>query len=168
MMRVKIRIQPLGEVDEDLLNLLENELSKRFGDVIILKPIEMPIRCYNPIRAQYNSTCILKKLNAKRITLGVSEEDIYANGLNFVFGEAEVNGSRAIVSTYRLRFNADEELLKKRLIKEAIHEIGHVLGLGHCSNRRCVMCFSNSIFDVDEKSDEFCEMCSSYMENLSF
>ena len=167
-MRVRIEIQPLGDVDEKLLKLLENELSRRFGEVTILKAIEMPIECYNPIRGQYNSTCILKKLNAKRITLGVSEEDIYADDLNFVFGEAEVNGSRAIVSTYRLKFNADGELLKRRLVKEAVHEIGHVLGLRHCSNRTCVMCFSNTIFDVDEKSDKFCKRCSNILESLKF
>jgi archaemetzincin len=159
-----IRIRPVGHVNEEILFFLRDELSEMFGSAKVLPQIEIPKNCYNSYRGQYNSTCILRKLDAKWITLGVIEEDIYADRLNFVFGEAEINGSRAVISTYRLKVNADMELLKIRTLKEAIHEIGHVLGLKHCKDRSCVMCFSNSVFDVDAKTLRYCKNCLSRLK----
>ncbi len=153
-----IYLQPLGSY----LNLIETlaiELEKKFysivGNVKIMPLRELDKYCYNPFRKQYNSTCLLFKLEKRWITLGITEVDIYADNMNFVFGEAEILGSRALVSAYRLR----GENFKERLLKECTHEIGHVLGLKHCSDKSCVMAFSNSVYDVDKKSDEFCEVC---------
>ncbi len=42
--------------------------------------------------------------------------------------------------------------------KLILHELGHLLGLGHCVNY-CVMRFSNNLLELDEKPDEFCEEC---------
>ncbi len=155
-----IRILPLGEVNREYLEFLKVKLRPKFGEEVgILKGIELPPYCYNPFRKQYNSTCILRRLEPVWLTLAVTEVDLYADNLNFVFGEAELGGSRAIVSTYRLKFNADESKVKERLVKEAVHELGHVYGLRHCSNKECVMSFSNSVFDVDFKSEDFCEDC---------
>ena len=156
-----IHIQPVGVIDRELLIKLSKELERKFsritGGVIIKKQIDLPWECYNPLRRQFNSTCILRRLEPKWITLGITDVDIYAEGLNFVFGEAELNGSRAIVSIHRLKGLK----LFERLVKEATHEIGHVLGLTHCKNRHCVMSFSNSIHEVDLKTSEFCESCRS-------
>lgn len=154
-----IYLQPIGDIDEELLTKLSKELEKKFskitGGVVILKKVEPPQQCYNPQRDQFNSTCILMLMRPRWITLGIIDRDIYADGMNFVFGEAELNGSRAIVSLYRLK----GPKLFERLVKEATHEIGHVLGLKHCKNRYCVMSFSNSIYEVDLKTSEFCETC---------
>lgn len=81
-----------------------------------------------------------------------------------MFGEAELFGKRALISLARLRpefygLPPNKDVLKIRALKEAIHEIGHVLGLIHCENKRCVMSFSNSIIDVDLKDWRYCKKC---------
>ena len=59
-----------------------------------------------------------------------------------------------ILSTFRLK----GELFLSRLKKEIYHEFGHVCGLSHCKPP-CVMSFSNSIKEVDRKSEFYCEKC---------
>ncbi|WP_202320119.1 archaemetzincin family Zn-dependent metalloprotease [Archaeoglobus neptunius] len=162
---MRISIQPLGDVDKRLIFSLEKELKRRFrAEVHVLNPTAPARECLNSLRGQFNSTCLLKRLTPSRITLGVVDLDIYAEGLNFVFGEAELFGKRAVVSVYRLKSN-DSRLTAERLVKEAVHEIGHVLGLRHCKNRNCVMSFSNNIFDVDRKGSEFCRNCAMQIKN---
>ena len=161
---MKIGIQPVGEVDREVLEFLKKQLGKLFGECKILDPMDVPVDAYDPLRGQFNSTVILRKQPATcDVTLGVTEVDLYADNLNFVFGEAELFGKRAVISLKRLRqefygLPEDKELLKLRALKEAVHEIGHVLGLKHCKGK-CVMRFSNSIVEVDMKDWWFCESC---------
>jgi len=156
-----IQLLPLGKVDEELVIWLAGKLREVFKtEVSVLPAIPMPQNCYS-IRGQYNSSCIISKLRVAERTLAITSEDLYAKGFNFVFGEAELGGLRAIVSYHRLKFCADREKLKERLLKEAVHELGHVFGLAHCKNPGCVMNFSNSVFEVDLKSWRFCRNCVS-------
>jgi len=90
--------------------------------------------------------------------VGVVEEDVTVPGLNFVFGLAELGGSAAVVSVYRLS-SASASVLRERLLKEVVHELGHTFGLRHCPNPSCVMSFSNSVLDVDRKGPGFCPRC---------
>ena len=72
-----IRLLPLGEFDRNLLLFLKDKLELKFkDDVAILKNIVVPRECYNPIRRQYNSTCILRKLEPLWLTLAVTEVDL--------------------------------------------------------------------------------------------
>jgi archaemetzincin len=70
----------------------------------------------------------------------------------------ELNGRCALVSIYRLK-TPDERLLFERTFKELNHELGHTFGLLHCNSPHCVMNFSNSVLEVDQKSKFFCEKC---------
>jgi len=162
---MRIFIQPIGDLNEDLIFALERGLTEIFNaQISILAPKNLTMSCFNPMRDQFNSTCLLRNLKPVWITLGVTDRDIYADRMNFVFGEAELNGSRAIVSIYRLR-SMNSRVTEERLIKEAVHEIGHVLGLKHCKNH-CVMRFSNSVAEVDMKPVEFCAECKMLLGSL--
>ncbi|TLX91314.1 MAG: hypothetical protein E6K97_02920 [Thaumarchaeota archaeon] len=37
------------------------------------------------------------------------------------------------------------------MVKECVHELGHIFGFVHCPNIECVMYFSNSLSDTDIK-----------------
>jgi archaemetzincin len=94
--------------------------------------------------------------------LGVAPFDLYVPGMNFVFGEARCPGRVAVISTLRLRTapQTDMSMLGSRVLKEAVHESGHMLGLRHCSDETCVMHFSERLSDTDRKHDDFCSECS--------
>jgi len=168
---VKVCLQPVGSVRSDVIGYLRDKLGKIFGECEIFEEIELPKYAYNPKRNQYNSSLILMRLPTHcSVTLGITEADLYAYTFNFIFGEAELKGKRAIISLARLDpefygHEKNDELLKVRALKEAMHEIGHVLGLVHCGNRRCVMCFSNTIFDTDYKDWKYCERCLEFLRS---
>jgi archaemetzincin len=122
-------------------------------------------------KKQYLSTAILTAILEHRgytpyeKILGIVDYDLYVPELNFVFGEA--SRTAAVISLTRLRqsfykFSEDQELFRRRVLTEAVHELGHTFGLGHCGNPRCVMFFSNSLMDTDRKGSEFCQKCKSH------
>ena len=98
---------------------------------------------------------------------------IFSRFLNFVFGVADLSKNKsfgsAIISVTRLREEfyrrtVNIALFEQRVLKEAIHELGHTFGLEHCENL-CVMRFSNSLEDTDRKPQELCETCLKKLED---
>jgi archaemetzincin len=119
-------------------------------------------------RGQYYSSAILQELergaDSGARVLGVTSCDLYVPVLTFVFGEAQLDGSCAVVSTARLAepfygLPRRDDLLRERLIKEAVHELGHTFGLRHCTDWRCVMTSSHAVERLDVKTSEFCARC---------
>ncbi|MDH4217894.1 MAG: archaemetzincin family Zn-dependent metalloprotease [Candidatus Aminicenantes bacterium] len=173
-----ITLVPLGLDEESHLEVLGGDLERVFDfQVRIVNRKEIPANSYNPQRNQYQAPLFLKALRRcmdpekKEKVLGVTDKDLYVEGLNFVFGQAELQGSFAMISFTRLHqsFYAlpeDRVLFLKRIKKEAVHELGHTFGLRHCPNSDCVMCFSNSLHDTDRKSAEFCQSCKTRLEQL--
>jgi archaemetzincin len=90
--------------------------------------------------------------------LGLTPYDIYSDGLNFVFGIATPAERAALVGYARL-VSDDIKLFISRVRKEITHEMGHVFGLEHCTTPGCVMNFSNSLYEVDLKGEDFCPKC---------
>lgn len=166
-MEENVYLRPLGIIDADVLERIAAAIEAEFGlPVDGLKPIEIPSRVYSEERGQYYSSALLSELMrtipdyAFRV-LGVADVDLFVPQLNFVFGEAMVNGPVGLISLHRLRPEfygeiPDEELFAERAVKEAVHELGHTFGLRHCRNLECVMYFSNRIEDTDRKSVGFC------------
>lgn len=130
--------------------------------------------CFVPSRQQHHATLVLAALLRERPDggskiLGVVPVDLFIPVLTFVFGQAQLAGPGAVVSTYRLRTDfygmpADEGLLVERAIKECVHELGHAFGLVHCDYYDCVMHSASTVDEVDVRGAAFCAHCSSELE----
>jgi archaemetzincin len=160
-----ILIQPIGKIDNNVISMLEKSLRDIFDTEVFLSSerLEAPEASYNPARRQFNATNILFFMidsikEASDHILGVTDADLYVPGLNYVFGQAQCPGTSAIVSIHRLQ-HPDEAMFLNRVVKEAVHELGHTFGLTHCDNSLCVMHFSNSLIDTDIKGHTFCKKC---------
>ena len=151
------------EVVTEVIEALEAVFRIEPGSEAVVKDVDK--EAYDRSRMQYNASILLNSITSTstRATtassvylLWIVSEDIFVRGMNFVFGIAKP-GKGAVLSTYRLD---SLNLIKK----EAIHEMGHVFGLQHCSNK-CVMQFSNSVNEAKKKPAELCDKCK-YMLNL--
>ena len=129
---------------------------------------ERPLDSFDPRRQQHSSTRILRWLLEARPRhsgkiVGLTDADLFIPILTFVYGEAQLDGRAAVVSTARLAsdngFRLDPGLLRERALKETIHEIGHTFGLLHCERRACVMSRSVNLVQVDAKDPALCAEC---------
>ncbi|MDD5339629.1 MAG: archaemetzincin family Zn-dependent metalloprotease [Candidatus ainarchaeum sp.] len=155
-------------------------IGKEFGATVTTEFLDMPItRSFRSQRGQYDAEVFLKELapmvsHHADMTAFITREDLFAGGLNFVFGLA--SGRNCIVSLARLdpRFYGPvsspakaNAIFKERIQKETLHELGHTSGLGHCDDKNCVMSFSNSLEEVDAKGRAFCERCKKEIKTKS-
>jgi archaemetzincin len=164
-------LQPIGAVDPALLAYLALSAEEAFGrPARVMVEAMPPDFAYDAVRRQYHSTQLIERLEQRIVTgepkiLGVTEADLFIPIFTFVFGEARLSGRVAVMSVARLRPEfygrpADRRLLYQRAEKEALHELGHVLGLVHCPDFACVMHFAKGVEEVDVKSERFCARCA--------
>jgi archaemetzincin len=176
-MELKIHIIPLNPVEDKVLGFLKENLSQVFhAETEISEEVKIGVSFLNTKRNQYHAHEILKFLIRKmdsvakeEVCLGIFKKDMYTPPLNFVFGLASLYPRVCLISLARLHpsFPNEKELGTKeerlflgRILKEAVHEIGHTLELEHCDNSKCVMHFSNTLADTDFKGNEFCRKCA--------
>jgi len=162
---------PITKSSLDVATFLGFTLAELFGVPCDIIEQDFSIaQHYNSERRQYHSTEILKRLlplaegNSRQI-LGIIDVDLYIPILTFVYGEAQLGKRCALISIFRLYqqfygLPEDETLLLQRSEKEAVHELGHTLGLPHCQNFECVMHYSHSVEYIDIKRNVFCPDCS--------
>jgi len=165
-----VRLLPVGDVESSLLQHLCTQI-----------PRVLPVRCeifpgkldptpsYHAERQQHHSSEIIERMQPLvspqdwRV-LAVTGADLYIPILKYVFGEAEMGGRCALVSFHRLHqefygLDRDDDLLALRLLKEAVHELGHTLDLNHCQDYRCAMASAHAVEWIDLRELTLCESC---------
>lgn len=174
----EITIVQFKLIDPDLLRWLNLQLPIKCGVKVQTGPkLDIPYGAFDRHREQYLGTALLAFLREEQHSiggtlLGLIDADCYAEGLNFIFGQASLKGHEAIVALPRLRqsfYNLPEDpgLFRERVLKEAMHELGHTWGLPHCPEPRCVMHFSNTLHDTDVKEARFCGRCGEPVDDSS-
>ena len=166
-----------GNSEEDMMAQIKEHVERIFSVSAQIRQMSArPTDAFDLARGQYSSTKILKwslenaPPDASKI-LSITDCDLFIPVLTFVFGEAQLGGLGALVSTARLRVDingvsAPQRIYRERLLKECAHELGHTFGLIHCSSPRCAMRRSNNVLDVDGKGDRFCRGCRSNLRRL--
>ena len=165
-----VHLLPVGNVDQRLLQSLKKRIAQRLDvSCEILPTLLDPALSFHEERQQYYSSEILQQMQSHirpqtwRL-LGVADVDLYIPILKYVFGEAQLDGPCALVSIHRLReefygLQRNDDLLSQRLVKEAIHELGHTLNLRHCGDYSCVMASAHAVEWVDLRGSAFCGVC---------
>ncbi len=167
-----LQLLPIGNLDGRLLMELGPAIADAFHlpCEVIPRPLDPEI-AFHGERQQYHSSELLQRMQ-RFLTrdswrmLGVTSVDLYIPILTFVFGEAQIGGPCAIVSAHRLRqefygLACDPEVLRQRLLKESVHELGHTLNLTHCDDYACAMAPSHAVEWIDLKDSALCAACRS-------
>lgn len=171
----KIIISPIGDLPAELLDAIRIGIERFFGFVTIVEFLIEDIGfALDPNRDQYHSTSILEKLDSIAPSncikvLAITEVDLFIPILTFVYGEAQLDGTACVISIHRLNEGistvSNRENYFSRIVKEAIHELGHTFKLRHCKDKTCIMHYCRNIKDVDQKSDHFCRYCKVLLED---
>jgi archaemetzincin len=170
-----ILLQPLGSplpqaVEERLLG----GIPLAFGlPAQVAGALAAPRWALNGTRNQYQGAALLRLLSAveashARRILGILDGDAFAEGMNFIFGQATIHGRNSFIALARLNpiyYNQEPgpERFAERALREAVHELGHTFGLRHCPND-CVMRFANSLHEVDVRAPTFCPSCRTALD----
>jgi archaemetzincin len=157
-------LQPLGDAAEKhpvLLARMRDYAEAFFGVPARLLPALPSFEeTWVPERGQHNSTRIIQRLAARvpedaLVYAGFTTEDLYSQGLNFVFGEGSLANRCGVYSLHR--YGApDPALFLRRVLKLMSHEAGHILSIEHCVHYKCVMQGANSLREDDRHPMHLC------------
>jgi archaemetzincin len=170
-----IAIVPVGSFDLELIEFISSEIERIFGFPCEIMPLLNDLSfAFDPNRKQYHSTLILEALAGRTPpttarALALVHVDLFIPILTHVYGEAQLGGKACIVSTFRLNeghphLNMHQPYLG-RIVKEAVHEIGHTFELRHCKDPLCLMHYCRNERDVDRKTNELCRYCKILLDD---
>lgn len=164
-----LTIVPFGEIPKTLLDFLREELGYRFGEEVGVLGMEpLPEGAFDPKRNRYRSSLFLRHLEEERQEvdrqeqerrIGIVDVDLYNPESDPALGESDSVDRVAVLTIAPLRPETegdDDPRVRERVLKEALHELGHTYGLKHCDQRKCVMFPSNTPPEIDLQTADFC------------
>ena len=183
-----IGIQSFGNVDKYLVDTIKQTIIDvyDFDNVVILKDKPLPKSAFIHVKSPgYRADSILKILKREMpdsidYVIGITNKDISTTKRDDegnilkpenkytdwgIFGVGYRPGVSCVISTFRIQ-SAGKKKFITRLKKICMHEIGHNLGLKHCTyNDKCVMRdAAETIKTVDNIDLKLCNYCSSLLE----
>ena len=179
--RATVKLVVLGDFPSDLRDAIaqgvEDELQV---EVERMEPRRLPREAYYPPRRRYRADKLLDFLRPlldgqpeSVKVIGFTGVDISttAHGVRDwgVFGLGDLGGRASVISTFRLRRRArNNRHFRFRVVTTAIHEVGHTLGLRHCTEDRCLMNDAHgSIRPIDNATGHLGPECRARLERFA-
>jgi archaemetzincin len=167
----RVSVQPLGPFDATLFDRIASSLTSELSVTVQRESsIDLPRAAYYARNRRYRAERLLDFLRGRvaapvnRI-LGVTEVDISttAHGVADwgILGLGDLPGPACVISMFRCRRNArDAAQVHFRMVTTCVHEVGHTLGLDHCSDTRCLMTDARgTVRTIDQSSGRLCNRC---------
>lgn len=169
-----IHILPLGNVNDDVINIIESTIYEFYGyKCVVGAKVPLTKDVLADSKTRYEAGRILAKYKSRENLLIITEKDIaFRKGAIKewgIFGLGYRPGRTCVVSTSRIKRKVTITVFKERLKKICIHEIGHNLGLNHCTsgNVKCLMNDAKgTIKQVDREGLYFCAQCVRLLKAL--
>ena len=158
--RSAFHLLPLGRaaVRTGLLHRMRRHAEEFFGiPARAGDPLPMIGEGWDPMRRRHNASIVIDRLaplapSDALVCLAVVDEDLFARGLPWVFGEGNFENRCGVISLARLEGSVD------RALKLMGHEACHVLSIAHCTRHRCLMQGANSLPEFDATPAELCAL----------
>lgn len=180
-----IALQPLDNYNTKQLDFISKEIENFFNvKVIILQQVNLPESFRLEKEAKiYAADSILDMLSTKLDNeiieiIALTHKSIYIlrndktkypldKGVQPVFGLADFTGNCAVVTDV-LFSSSDTLVFQHRLRTTVIHEIGHNIGLDHCSSQRCIMSEQNGkLSALDNSETDYCTHCRKKLKKIN-
>jgi len=166
-------IQPLRkELPNEDMALVKRALVGFYNvQIRVLPRVDLPEQAYYEPRRRYRAEKILPFLLEKlpsdgdRI-LGLTGVDISTDKGSIkdwgILGLANLGGKECIISAFRCHKRSMEGVPAPILLaKVAVHEVGHTLGLDHCTTRGCLMEDAGGLVRTRDREFDICTRCRS-------
>ncbi len=180
--QTKVALVPLDSFDAKLQESIAVNLKRLYPiNLYILPQIELPQSAVTTFKGKrYNASDLLhflKKEKADTVDyiMGLTQVDICIDKLDEngeikepkskykdfgIFGLGMRPGPACVISSKRLKAD-NKALFLERLYKVTAHELGHNLGLEHCTySKKCLMrSAAEKLSTIDEETLALCENC---------
>ena len=173
-------IQPLGKElpDEDMASVKQALVEFYDVQIRVLPRVNLPEQAYYQPRRRYRAEKILPFLldrlpsDGDRI-LGLTGVDISTGKGSIkdwgIVGLANLGGKGCIISTFRCHKRSMERVPAPSLLaKVAVHEVGHTLGLRHCTTMGCLMEDADGLISTRDREFDICGLCRGKLRSSGY
>lgn len=150
---------------ENVNNKIKDDISIYYNcntEIIIYDDFPSKIRKRNEqyLTSDIHDWLISIKNPNNKVTICITDRDLYSNNTYFVFGESIIGDGIGVISSNRLENDYD------RLLKLSVHEISHTFGFDHCIFLKCNMNGFISLEELDSISFNLCPICKKKLSYL--
>jgi archaemetzincin len=169
-----VTLLPLNDIDTASLQVVKKGIQDSLGVTVhLLAARQMPANAWYAPRKRYWADSVLAWMKPlsngiHHKVLGITGRDLSTKkGPQYnwgIMGLAMMPGSAGVISDYRLhKHGLTAAQVRYRLLKVALHELGHTAGLPHCKLPSCLMVDAEGQDKLDQEMG-YCPACSQHLK----